>query len=70
MPTEMTKNYVWTRYAKASTCARGSIRTKAGSGKSKGLRLRICCPRGKWNARTERCRVGTKLISIGKPRRK
>lgn len=26
--------------------------------------MHICCPKGKWNAKTKRCRVGTRAQSI------
>lgn len=47
------------------TCAKGSIRTiKRGK-----VRILICCPRGKWKPRARRCKVGTRAISIDKPKR-
>jgi hypothetical protein len=40
-----------------SKCAPGSFRVKV---VSKAHRLLICCPKGKWNAKRKRCRVGTR----------
>lgn len=67
MPIERTKNFTWSRRAKASTCAKGSIRTKKGPN---GLALRFCCPKGKLNWNGYECRVGMKLIALGRPRRR
>lgn len=29
-----------------------------------GSRVLICCPKGKWNATSDRCRVGTRAFKI------
>lgn len=45
--------------------AKGSYRWK----KSGSAFLLIACPRGKWNAKTERCKVGTFAVEKVKARR-
>ncbi len=32
-------------------------------------RILIACPKGKWNARSKRCRVGTRAYKVLKPSR-
>jgi|CXWL01.1.fsa_nt_gi hypothetical protein len=62
MPTDKTKNYVWTRKRTAAkSCARGSIRTV----KQGDTLFRVCCPKGEW--KNGSCRVGMRLQAIGKP---
>jgi hypothetical protein len=51
----------WRRF-----CAKGSIRTVK-SGKAHVL---VCCPKGKWKKRSQRCKVGTRVVSIDTPRPK
>lgn len=60
---DVTKNFIRERQFSPSRCAKGSFRTiKRGK-----LRLVICCPKRKWNRRTQRCKVGTMAQSILKP---
>lgn len=49
-----------------SKCARGSFRWKK-SGKAWIL---ICCPKGRWQPRKERCKVGTRAHKVLSPTRK
>lgn len=64
----MAKSYTWKRSKKRVQCARGSLRTKeVGRGKNRRV-LRICCPRGQWAPRAERCKVGTRLYEVGTPK--
>lgn len=46
------------------SCAVGSFRTK----KVKGRLLTFCCPKGQWQPRKKRCKVGMRLQSLGRPR--
>ena len=60
------RGYKHTKLGARSSCASGSFRRiKAGH-----ALLTICCPRGYWNKRTKRCRVGTRAIGIDKPKRR
>lgn len=62
---DVTKHFVRNRQFAPKLCAKGSFRMiKRGK-----LRLVICCPKGKWNKRTARCKVGTRAQSILKPRK-
>lgn len=45
-------------------CAKGSIRTV----KSGKARVLVCCPRGRWKPRAQRCKVGTRAIAIDRPK--
>jgi hypothetical protein len=47
-----------------SKFAKGSIRTKRLRG---GKEVRIGCPKGRYNKKTRRCKVGTRAVSILKP---
>lgn len=49
------KGYRTKRLMPKRACASGSFRTKKLSART---RLIVCCPRGKWSARSKRCRVG------------
>jgi len=61
---DVTKNYVRRRQFPSSKCAKGSFRTiERGDTK-----IVVCCPKGSWDKRTKRCRVGTRAQSILKPR--
>lgn len=63
----MMKNYrVIRRGVKKRACARGSFRTITVGRTISGPTTRaiICCPRGKWNRRSKKCRVGTKMYEI------
>lgn len=57
---DITKNFVRERKLSPKSCAKGSFRTIT-RGK---VKLVVCCPKGKWNRRTQRCRVGTRAQSI------
>jgi hypothetical protein len=60
MPYEITKGYVRRRLRSPRACAPGSFRTV-----KRGRRLLvICCPKGRWNRRAGRCRVGTMAQSV------
>lgn len=64
------KAYTWQRMMPRRQCAAGSIRSKAvGRGASYRM-LRVCCPKGPrhWDARTETCRVGTRVYEKGTPK--
>jgi len=54
------------RLASPSKFARGSFRTIR---LPRGRRLVIGCPKGHWDARAKRCRVGTRAQSILRPKR-
>jgi hypothetical protein len=60
MPLEVGKNYVRKRLRSPRSCSPGSFRTV----KRGRTRIVVCCPRGKWNRRSRRCRVGTMAQSI------
>jgi hypothetical protein len=45
-------------------CAKGSIRSK----RSGRVLVVICCPKGKWSARTSRCKVGTTAVALRWPK--
>ncbi len=47
--------------------APGSFRTKKLKG---GKRLITACPRGHWNRRSKRCKVGTRAYELLTPRKK
>ena len=54
------------RYRKKSEFAKGSFRyIKRGS-----LYLLVGCPKGKWNKKTKRCRVGTRAFESMKATKK
>ena len=59
--------YYHCRLQSPSKCASGSYRTIPTGGK-RGTKLVVCCPKGKFNSRTKRCKVGTfaqkKLIPV------
>jgi len=60
MPLEITQHYVRRRERSPRSCARGSFRTvKRGT-----ARIVVCCPKGHWNRKARRCRVGTRAQSI------
>jgi len=63
MPTDRTRNYVWKRKRKSSSCARGSLRVLK---RGKAL-VRVCCPKRKFSKR-KRCKVSMVLQAIGKKR--
>ena len=44
-----------------SRCARKSIRVKE---LTKDKRILICCPKGKYDAKRKRCRVGTRATRV------
>lgn len=56
MPIEYTKNYKRERLISPNKCAKGSFRVKSVSKKNK---IVVCCPKGHYNSRTKKCRVGT-----------
>ena len=62
---DVTENFVRKRQFAPSQCAEASFRTKKIGG---GKMLVICCPKGKWDAKRDRCKVGTRAQSILKPR--
>ncbi len=62
---DVTKNFIRKRQFSPKKCARGSFRMKEIGG---GKKLVICCPKGKWNRRRQRCKVGTRAQSILTPR--
>ena len=65
MPIEVTKNFVRRRLKSPRSCAPGSFRTvKRGRN-----RIVVCCPRGKYNRKSHRCRVGTVAQSILRKRK-
>lgn len=64
MPVEYGAKYIRKRQRSPKSCAPGSFRTiKRGKN-----RIVICCPRGHWNRKRQRCRVGTRAQSILKAR--
>jgi len=50
-----------------SRCAAKSFRIKV---LNKDRRILICCPKGKWDAKRERCRVGTRGTKMQVRRKK
>jgi len=42
-------------------CDSRSFRIKV---QTKNRRIVICCPKGEWNAKRKRCRVGTRGVSL------
>jgi len=50
----------------ARVCDRRSIRLDIPKGAPEH-RLQVCCPRGKYDARAERCRVGTVATDLYHP---
>lgn len=54
------RGYTEKRGMRRGACAKGSIRTV----RSGSARVLICCPKGKWNARRSRCRVGTRAYAV------
>jgi hypothetical protein len=61
---DVTRNYVRKRQFSPKKCAAGSFRTiERGDTK-----IVVCCPKGEWDKRRQRCRVGTRAQSILKPR--
>jgi hypothetical protein len=64
---DVTKNFRRERQMSPKACAVGSFRAK----KTKsGALLTFCCPKGKWNRKRKRCRVGMKLQSMARPRKR
>jgi len=61
--TKSRKRYKHKHIAAPSKFAKGSIRTVT-RGKTK---IRVGCPKGAFNKKTQRCRVGTRAVSILKP---
>lgn len=50
-------------------CARGSIRTRTVRSRRHGrVLVRVCCPRGWWSRRRQRCRRGMRGIEVLKPK--
>lgn len=45
------------------TCAKGSYGITPAR---KGTRVLVCCPRGHFDERTKKCRVGTKAVEVFK----
>lgn len=64
MPVEYTKHQRRERVQRPGACAPGSFRVV----KSGSAQVVICCPKGKWNAKKQRCRVGTFAQSVRTPR--
>lgn len=64
MPTDVTKHYRWKRERPVSSCSPASLRV-IHSGR--GL-VRVCCPKGHYNRKTKRCRVGTRAQAIARKR--
>jgi len=65
---DITKNQIRRRQMDPSKCAAGSFRVKH-VGK-RGTQLVVCCPKGHWSKRAKRCKVGMKVQSIRKRRRR
>lgn len=61
------KNFRTKKYRSKRSFAPGSFRTVKLKG---GRRLVVGCPRGKYNRRSKRCRVGTRSYELLTPRRK
>ena len=57
---DVTKNFVRNRQFSPKACAKGSFRTIT-RGK---LKLVICCPKGKWDKRSQRCRVPRRASTL------
>lgn len=64
---KLPKNKCRKKLAPLSRAAKGSFRWKK---VSKSTYLLIACPRGKYNAKTEKCRVGTFAVEEIKTSRK
>jgi len=62
MPRELTKNYIRERQISPNLCAVGSFRIKKVPHRP-DKKLVVCCPKGKFNRKTGRCRVGTMVQS-------
>lgn len=60
---DVTKNYCRKRIVSPKVCALSSFRVKA---VKKGVKLTICCPKGSYDRKTKRCKVGTITQSIMK----
>lgn len=58
------KRYRHRKLASAKACAVGSFR-RVKSGKAL---VTVCCPRGKWDAKAKRCRVGMRGVGVDVPR--
>lgn len=61
MPIEITKNYIRKRQANPKDFDKRSFRIKTINKKTK---LVIACPKGKYNNKSNKCKVGTKVQSI------
>lgn len=61
------KNFTAKRYRSKRSFAPGSFRTVKLKG---GRRLVVSCPKGKYNRRSKRCRVGTRSYEMLSPKRK
>jgi hypothetical protein len=59
--------YAHSRQAPARRFAKGSFRTITLS-KRKGVKAVVGCPKGAWNARRKRCRKGTRVVSVLRPK--
>jgi hypothetical protein len=63
---KLPKNKCVKRYHRESFFAKGSLRTiKRGK-----VFLIVGCPKGKWNTKTKRCRIGTKAFELIKAAKK
>jgi len=66
MPVESTTNWRWKRLIRRAAryvCAPGSIRSKKPNPRTI---IEFCCPKGSWNAKTQRCKTSTTAIREGK----
>lgn len=61
MPIEVTKRYIRKRLMSPKKCSPSSFRFKRiGARKA----LIVCCPKGHWDAKRKRCRVGTRAQAV------
>ena len=67
MPIDITKNECRKRQTNPNKFDKRSFRSKK---VSKRTRIIIGCPRGKYNQKTKKCKVGTKIQSIIKKKNK
>jgi hypothetical protein len=66
MKARITKNYIRKRQANPKKFDKRSFRIKQIDSKTN---LVIGCPKGKYNSKTQKCRVGTRVQSVLKKRK-
>lgn len=64
-----TKNFFRFRQIHPSFCHPGSIRNKVLGGKLKGTMIAVCCPKGAFDEKKQRCSIAMWVQSVIVPKR-